>query len=92
MGTKTDDLLGERVILAGRDKDVEERNVMISFSQSPERATATRGRVPLVMYIYTTFHTKPVGLSKSNSPTRLKAILVFFRKCILEIMYLSIIK
>jgi hypothetical protein len=40
--------LGERVILAGRDKDVEERNVTISFSQSPERATATRGRVPLV--------------------------------------------
>jgi hypothetical protein len=35
-------------ILAGRDKDVEERNVTISFSQSPERATATRGRVPLV--------------------------------------------
>jgi hypothetical protein len=48
MGTKTDDWLGERVSLAGRDKDVEERNVTISFSQSPERATATRGPVPLV--------------------------------------------
>jgi hypothetical protein len=40
--------LGERVILAGRNKDVEERNVTLSFSQSPERATATRGWVPLV--------------------------------------------
>jgi hypothetical protein len=50
MGTKTDDWLGERVILVGRDKDVEERNVTISFSQSLERATATRGRVPLVDY------------------------------------------
>jgi hypothetical protein len=28
-----------------------ERNVTISFSQSPERATATRGRVPLVIII-----------------------------------------
>jgi hypothetical protein len=40
--------VGERAILAGKDKDVEERNVTISFSQSPERATATRGRVQLV--------------------------------------------
>jgi hypothetical protein len=48
--------------------------------------------VHCIMYIYTTSHTKPVSLSKSNSPTRLKAILVFFKKCILEIMYLSIIK
>jgi hypothetical protein len=46
----THDWLGERVILAGRNKDVEERNVTISFSQSPERATATRGRVQLVDY------------------------------------------
>jgi hypothetical protein len=36
---------------AGRNKEVEERNVTISFSQSPERATATRGRVPLVIII-----------------------------------------
>jgi hypothetical protein len=43
--------LGERVILAGRGKDVEERNVTISFSQSPEWATATRDRVPLVSCI-----------------------------------------
>jgi hypothetical protein len=28
---------------------VQLRNVTISFSQSPERATATRGRVPLVV-------------------------------------------
>jgi hypothetical protein len=44
--------MGERVILAGRDKDVEERNVTMSFNQSPERATATRGRVPLVTNIF----------------------------------------
>jgi hypothetical protein len=42
-----------RVSPAGRNKEVEERNVTISFSQSPERATATSGRVPLVyIYIY----------------------------------------
>jgi hypothetical protein len=40
-----------RVSLGGRNKDAEERNVTISFSQSPERATETCGRVPLV-YIY----------------------------------------
>jgi hypothetical protein len=39
-----------RVILAGRNKDVEERYVTISFNQSPERAKATRGRVPLVYF------------------------------------------
>jgi hypothetical protein len=41
-GTKTDDWLGERVILAGRDKDVEERNVTISFSQSPDAVAGYR--------------------------------------------------
>jgi hypothetical protein len=46
--TKTHEWLGERAILAGKNKDVEERNNIIS--QSPERATATRGRVQLVNY------------------------------------------
>jgi hypothetical protein len=57
--TKTDDWLSEQVILAGRDKDIEERNVTISFSQSPERATAMRGRVLLVIYI-TTLHVSAI--------------------------------
>jgi hypothetical protein len=32
-----------------RERTKTSRNVTISFSQSPERATATRGRVPLVL-------------------------------------------
>jgi hypothetical protein len=33
-----------------RERTKTSRNVTISFSQSPERATATRGRVQLVSY------------------------------------------
>jgi hypothetical protein len=35
-----------------RERTKTSRNVTISFSQSPERATATRGRVQLVVYKY----------------------------------------
>jgi hypothetical protein len=45
----THDWLGDGLFLRERTKT--SRNVTISFSQSPERATATRGRVQLVIQI-----------------------------------------
>jgi hypothetical protein len=53
-GTKTDDWLGERAILAGRDKDVEERNNIIQSVTGKGHSNAWPGTASRILKVVVT--------------------------------------